>query len=90
MKTILVLLITVFIISLQFNLGLKKKYLLGSITPIIFLLLFVSMSYINKTLEYVGTGIGCILAFILTWLIGRMKSRKHEKNELDRMKIKDL
>ena len=53
-------------------------------------MLFVAISFLEKTTEYITTGIICAAAITIVWFIGYFKSAKHEKSELDRMKAKDI
>jgi uncharacterized membrane protein len=90
MRTLLVLIITLIILAVQFHFGLRKKKLFGSILPIIMTMLFVYLSVSEKTTTYILTGVACIAAIIIVWVIGYAKSSKYEKETIDRMKAKDL
>ena len=90
MKTMIVLLVTCGVLALQFYLGIRKRIGLGAVLPLIFLLLFAGMSFADKTLAFVGTGAGCIGALIAVWVMGYVKAGKYEKEELEKMKLKDI
>lgn len=90
MKTVIVWVITAFLLGLQYNFGLRRKVGLGSINPIIFGSLFLVMSVTNKTTEYIGVGLGLIVALVVVWVVGRANVKKHDKEELDKMKVKDI
>ena len=51
---------------------------------------FIAISFLEKTTQYIVTGIICIAAIIIVWFIGYVKSAKYEKSEIDRMKAKDI
>lgn len=44
----------------------------------------------EKTTEYVLTGLLCVAAILITWIMGYLKSAKYEKSALDKMKAKDI
>ena len=52
--------------------------------------LFIAYSAMEGTANYLPSGIGCAVALVVVWWIGRVQSEKHEKEELDKMKTKDL
>lgn len=70
--------------------GIRKKKVFGAIIPIVMTVLFIIISFYEKTTEYVVTGVVCVAAVIVVWFIGYSKSRKYEKSEIDKMKTKDL
>ncbi len=90
MRTLIVLAITFAILAIQFHFGIRKRKLLGAIIPAIMAALFITISYTEKTTEYILTGIVCVAAILITWGIGYFKSAKYEKSELDKMKAKDI
>ena len=90
MKALISLVITFAILAMQFYWGVRKKKVLGSIIPLVTTALFITISFLEKTTEYVITGIICVVAIIIVWLIGYFKSTKYEKSEIDKMKAKDI
>lgn len=90
MRALLVLLVTFVILAVEFHLGLRKKKLAGAVLPAILAALFILISLAEKTTEYVVTGILCVIAIVIVWAAGYVKSARHEKAALDRMKVKDL
>lgn len=90
MGELLVLLITVAILAIQFHFGIRKRKLLGAIIPTIMVLLFILITCMEKTTEYVLTGLLCVAAILITWVMGYLKSAKYEKSALDKMKAKDI
>ena len=90
MKALLVLVITFAILATQFYWGVRKKKVLGVMIPLVMTALFLAISFLEKTAEYVITGIICTAAIMIVWFIGYLKSAKYEKSELDKMKAKDI
>ena len=90
MKALIVLVITFALLAIQFYWGVRKKKVLGAVIPIVMTALFITISFMEKTTEYVITGIICVVAIIIVWFIGYFKSAKYEKSEIDKMKVKDI
>lgn len=90
MKPVLVLLITAAILAAQYHFGLRKRKLLGAVIPVCMAALFVALSCVEQTTQYISTGLGCVLALIVVWAAGWYHSRNYQKKELDKMKLKDL
>ena len=90
MKALISLFITFAILEVQFYCGVRKKKVLGAVIPIVMTALFITISFMEKTTEYVITGIICVVAIIIVWFIGYFKSAKYEKSEIDKMKAKDI
>ena len=90
MRALIVLVITLAILTIQFYFGIRKRKLLGAIIPIIMAALFIVGGFMERTTEYILTGIVCVAAILITWGIGYFKSAKYEKAELDKMKAKDI
>lgn len=90
MKALIVLAITFVILATQFYWGVRKKKVLGAIIPLVMTALFIAISFLEKTTEYIITGIICVVAIIIVWFIGYFKSTKYEKSEIDKMKAKDI
>ena len=82
MRALLVLLVTFVILAVEFHLGLRKKKLAGAVLPAILAALFILISLAEKIL--------CVIAIVIVWAAGYVKSARHEKAALDRMKVKDL
>ena len=85
MRAWIVLAITAAILAAQFYWGIRKKKVLGAIIPLVMAVLFIAISFLEKTTQYIITGIICIAAIIIVWFIGYVKSAKYEKSELDRI-----
>ena len=90
MKALIVLVITFAILATQFYWGVRKKKVLGAIIPLFMTALFITISFWEKTTEYVITGIICVVAITIVWFIGYFKSTKYEKSEIDKIKAKDI
>ena len=90
MKALIIFVITFAILTTQFYWGVRKKKVSGAIIPLVMAALFITISFLEKTTEFVITGIICVAAIIIVWFIGYFKSAKYEKSELDKMKAKDL
>ena len=60
------------------------------LTFVILAALFVFISLAGKTTEYIATGSLCVIAIVIVWAVGYVKSAKHEKAALDKMRAKDL
>ena len=90
MKALIVLAITFVILATQFFWGVRKNKVLGAIIPLVMTALFIAISFLEKTTEYIITGIICVVAIIIVWFIGYFKSTKYEKSEIDKMKAKDI
>lgn len=90
MKALIGLAITFVILAMQFYWGVRKKKVLGAIIPLVTTALFMTISFFEKTTEYVVTGIICVAAIIIVWFIGNFKSVKFQKSEIDKMKAKDI
>ena len=90
MKAWICLGITFAMLAMQFYWGVRKKKALGAIIPLVLTALFMTISFLGKTTEYVFTGIICVVAIIIVWFIGYYKSAKYEKSEIDKMKAKDI
>ena len=90
MEALFVLVITFAILATQFYWGVRKKKVLGAIIPLVMTALFITISFLGKTTEYVITGIICVVAIIIVWFIGYCKSAKYEKSEIEKMKAKDI
>ena len=90
MKALIVLVITFAILATQFYWGVRKKKVLGAIIPLFMTALFITISFWEKTTEYVITGIICVVDFTIVCFIGYFKSSKYEKSEIDKMKAKDI
>ena len=90
MRALIILVITFAILATQFYWGVRKKKILGAIIPLVMTALFITISFMEKTTEYVITGIICVVAIIIVWFIGYFKSAKYEKSEIDKMKAKDI
>lgn len=90
MKGIIVLVATLLLLALQFNFGLRKRKILGAIIPTIMAVLFIAISFLEKTTQYISTGFICVVALVAVCIIGYLKSAKYEKSELDKMKAKDI
>lgn len=90
MRPAIVLLITAALLAVQYYFGLRKSALLGAILPGGLSGLFIAYSAMVGTANYLPSGIGCAVALVVVWWIGRVQSEKHEKEELDKMKTKDL
>ena len=90
MRALIVLAITFAILAAQFYWGIRKRKALGVIIPLVMTALFIAISFLEKTTQYVITGVICILAIVIVWFIGYVKSTKYEKSEIDKMKAKDI
>ena len=90
MKALMVLVITAALLAAQYYWGVRKKKAFGAIFPVFMTVLFLAISVLEKTTEYIGTGILCVAAIVIVWFIGYFKSAKYEKSEIDKMKAKDL
>lgn len=90
MKTLIVLVITLVILAAQFYWGVRKRKALGLMLPLAMTALFIAISILEQTTEYVVTGIVCVAAMVIVWVIGYCKSAKYEKSEMDKMKAKDI
>lgn len=90
MKTVIALLVTGMILALQHHLGVRKRKWAGLILPAVMAVLFVIISITEGSGEYILSGICCVAAVWIAWLIGYQKAFKQEKKELDRMKAKDI
>ena len=84
------LVVTVAVIAFQYQCGLRKKARWAVILPIIFLLLFLVLSYIAMNLGFLLSGLMCVFGLAVTYLIGRTRARAKAKADLDKMKAKDL
>lgn len=89
MRTVLVLLIAIALIVLQYQLGLRKKVILGSILPVAFLTFSIWMIVVDKAGNYVAL-LSPTAAFIAIWLKGYLKSQEEERRSIELMKVKDL
>ena len=90
MRALIILVITFAILATQFYWGVRKKKILGAIIPLVMTVLFITISFLEKTAEYAITGIISVVAIIIVWFIGYFKSAKYEKSEIDKMKAKDI
>lgn len=89
-RSLIVLVITFAILATQFYWGVRKKKVFGALIPLVMTALFITISFLEKTTEYVVTGIICVVAIMIVWFIGYFKSAKYEKSEIDKMKAKDI
>ena len=90
MKSLLSLIITVAILAVQFHCGVRKKKVFGAIIPLVMTALFITISFMEKTTEYVIIELICAVAIMIAWFIGYFKSAEYEKSEIDKMKAKDI
>lgn len=90
MTSLLTIVITCTILGLQFHFGRRKSKLLGAIIPTLMTALFIAMSLLDRTTEYIMTGSACVACILAAWGIGYSKAAQCEKAELDKMKAKDL
>ena len=90
MKELIGFVITFAVLAMQFYWGVRKKKVLGAMIPLVMTALFITISFLEKTTEYVITGIICVAAIIIVWFIGYFKSARYEKSEIDKMKAKDI
>lgn len=90
MKNLIVLLITAAMLAAQYQFGLRRKKLLGAVIPAVMAALFLGISVQENTAQDIPAGLACVLALIVVWKIGFFKSQKYEKDQLDKMKTKDL
>lgn len=90
MSGLLSILVTAVILGAQYSFGQRRKKLLGCIIPACMAALFIVMSIMDRTTEYVFTGLACVACISAAWGIGASKASQREKAELDKMKAKDL
>lgn len=90
MKELIGFVITFAVLAMQFYWGVRKKKVLGAMIPLVMTALFITISFLEKTTEYVITGIICVAAIIIVWFIGYFKSARYEKSEIGKMKAKDI
>ena len=55
MRALIILVITFAILATQFYWGVRKKKILGAIIPLVMTALFITISFMEKTTEYVIT-----------------------------------
>lgn len=78
------------VIGLQYSFGLKKKRLLGVILPAIILIILSYFAIQQHSFEPVLYGILGAVGLGVEWFFGYSKSKKHDEEELERMKAKDI
>jgi len=88
--SIIVMVLTFVILVVQFNLGVKRKKILGAIIPIFCSIILILGYNLEKDVSILRSGIIGVIAVIVVWGIGYLKSTKFEKEEIDKMKTKDL
>lgn len=90
MRNILVLAVTGALLAAQFHWGLRRKKLLGAVLPAVFALLFAGICLWERSVELLAVGIPCVLALAAAWAAGRVRARRYEKEQLDRMRAREL
>src|SRR5699024_11743659 len=88
MNALIGLAITFALLAAQFYGGLRKKKVMGAIIPLVMTALFIAISFLEKTTEYVATGAACVAAIVIVWFIGYFQSAKYEKSEMEKMKAR--
>jgi len=88
--SIIVMVLTIGVLVVQFNLGVKRKKILGAFIPIVCSIILILGYNMEKDISVLCSGIIGVIAIIIVWVIGRLKSSKYEKHEIDKMKTKDL
>lgn len=90
MKSVLVLIVTLALLAAQYHFGLRRWKLRGAVLPAVMAALFAVFSWMEMTAQYIPTGLGCVLALAAVWGVGYFRSPRYEKEELEKMKTKDL
>lgn len=90
MKSVIVLIVTVALLAAQYHFGLRRRKLRGAVLPAVMAALFAVLSWMEKTAQYIPTGLACVLALAAVWAVGYFRAARYEKEELEKMKAKDL
>lgn len=88
--SIIVMALTIVVLVVQFNHGVKRKKILGAIIPIVCSIILILGYNMEKDILVLRSGIIGVIVIIIVWVIGYLKSSKYEKDEIDKMKTKDL
>lgn len=90
MRDFIVLFITAVLLAAQYYFGLRKSVVLGAILPGGLAGLLIAHGAMEGTMQNLPAGLGCVAALVIVWWIGCFHSQKHEKEELAKMKAKDI
>lgn len=90
MQDLVVLCLTCAILAGQYQLGLRRKKLLGALLPAAAIAAFVALSVAAQTMALLPIGLACVAAIVAIWCIGYANAASYEKKNIAKMKAKDL